>query len=156
MTSHAPKCAPIPPARVAEIRRRMIAAGCSATEVRSLVSNVAHANRERSQANALRAVTDAILRAESKPRPLSMDATIDPSLVPKIELREAARTGHLDEHTRALYDAQPDQPDDSRYRPCHLDSTLRGAGRATGATAAAVKRGHTVTNWQHAAQEQAS
>ena len=44
-------------------------------------------------------------------------------------------------------------PDDSRFRPRHVDSTLRGAARATGQTAAAVRRGTTVTDWQHAERD---
>lgn len=48
-----------------------------------------------------------------------------------------------------LFDRQPEQPDDARYRPQHVDSVLRGAGRAVGETAAAVKRGRTVTAWQY-------
>lgn len=40
-------------------------------------------------------------------------------------------------------------PDDTGYRPSGPDSTLVGVARATGETAAAVKRGSTLTKWQH-------
>lgn len=41
------------------------------------------------------------------------------------------------------------QVDDSKHRPAHIDPLLKGAARVTGQTAAAVKRGRTVTKYQH-------
>ena len=43
--------------------------------------------------------------------------------------------------------------DDSKHRPTSVDPLLKGAGRATGQTAAAVKRGKTMTKYQHQATE---
>lgn len=54
---------------------------------------------------------------------------------------------------RELYAAQPEQPDDRRYRPGYVDPLLRGSARATGQTATAVRSGRTVTDWQHTERE---
>jgi hypothetical protein len=40
-------------------------------------------------------------------------------------------------------------PDDTGFRPTRSDSLLTGAARATGETAAAVKRRRTIPKWQH-------
>lgn len=40
-------------------------------------------------------------------------------------------------------------PKDTSHRPRHVDPLLRGAARATGHTATAVKRGTTITEYQH-------
>lgn len=40
-------------------------------------------------------------------------------------------------------------PNDSKHRPAPVDPLLRGAARATGETARAVKRGSTVAKWQY-------
>ena len=40
-------------------------------------------------------------------------------------------------------------PDDTGYRPASVPKELIGPARATGATAAAVRRGKTITKWQH-------
>lgn len=50
---------------------------------------------------------------------------------------------------RILYKEAKPQPDDRRYRPTSPPAELRGAGRATGETAAAVRAGKTITKWQH-------
>lgn len=52
-----------------------------------------------------------------------------------------------------LHDQAPAQLDDRGYRPKHVDATLRGAARATGQAAKAIRRGSTVTGWQHAERE---
>lgn len=39
--------------------------------------------------------------------------------------------------------------DDSKHRPTSVDPLLRGAARATGETARAVRRGSTVAKWQY-------
>lgn len=44
---------------------------------------------------------------------------------------------------------EPADLDDSAYQPTHVDPLLKGAARATGQTAAAVKRGRTITKHQH-------
>ena len=45
-------------------------------------------------------------------------------------------------------------PDDRKYRPTHVDSTLRGVGRATGTTAQVIKSRKTVTKWQYQERNQ--
>jgi hypothetical protein len=40
-------------------------------------------------------------------------------------------------------------PDDTRFRPTSTPKELVGPGRATGASAAAIRRGKTITKWQH-------
>lgn len=40
-------------------------------------------------------------------------------------------------------------PNDKGYQPTRHDSVLTGVGRATGATAKAVKRGKTITKYEH-------
>jgi hypothetical protein len=52
---------------------------------------------------------------------------------------------------RVVLSQLPDLPtvDDSGYRPSRPDSLLTGTGRATGETAAAVKRRRTIPKWQH-------
>lgn len=41
------------------------------------------------------------------------------------------------------------QLDDTGFKPTSVDSVLRGAGRATGETARAVKRRRTTAKWEH-------
>lgn len=62
---------------------------------------------------------------------------------------EAAEYG-IEAARRMAYERTPGQPDDSGYKPRSVDPPLKGQGRATGQAAAAVKRGRTVTAWQHA------
>jgi hypothetical protein len=57
--------------------------------------------------------------------------------------------GQLDAH----HDRHHTRPDDRGYRPNPGDPLLRGAARATGATARAVKRRTTITRYQHRRQE---
>lgn len=40
-------------------------------------------------------------------------------------------------------------PDDTRYRPTSTPKELVGPARATGLSAAAIRRGKTITKWQH-------
>lgn len=72
----------------------------------------------------------------------------------RYEFEHAVRIHGLDAARQMAYDRQPDQPDDRGYRPTHVDSILTGTARATGQTAAAVRRGRTVTKWQHDEREE--
>ena len=56
-------------------------------------------------------------------------------------------TTRADRITKETWDRL--NPNDSTYRPRPADSTLRGAGRATGQTAAAIRRGRTITQHEH-------
>lgn len=47
------------------------------------------------------------------------------------------------------YGEDYEQPSDKGFRPAKVDSILNGVGRAIGQTAKAVKRGKTVTKYQH-------
>lgn len=58
-----------------------------------------------------------------------------------VNLEELDRI-HNETHTTS-------SPDDRRYKPDLGDPLLRGAARATGATAAAAKRRRTLTKYQH-------
>lgn len=108
-----------------ELRRRLRAAGLPEDEVTARVLEL-QARRDRAK----------------------NDPTITPELRAKIELIEAQRAGILRAKTRKLYDAQPEQPDDTSYRPRSVDSTLKGAGRATGDTAKSIQRGRALTKWE--------
>jgi hypothetical protein len=59
------------------------------------------------------------------------------------------RAGH--EHAQTVVHGASgyQTPDDSRYRPTPILPELRGTARATGQTATAVKRGRTLTKFQH-------
>lgn len=74
--------------------------------------------------------------------------------------REHARAAELAAATeasaRALAQAQAEEeiyrqlsPNDSAFRPSLPDSLLRGAARATGETARAVRRGRTLTRFEY-------
>lgn len=80
-----------------------------------------------------------------------------PSTIDRVEKRRFSilvqRLGSREAAAEYLFSTQPDQPDDRSYRPRHIDPVLRGAARATGQTAAAVRRGRTVTDWQHDERE---
>ncbi len=62
------------------------------------------------------------------------------------------RVRDVENHMRRL-EARTDDayvtPDDRGYRPSRVDPVLSGAARATGETAKAVRRGKTITAWQH-------
>lgn len=53
------------------------------------------------------------------------------------------------ERERAAANAPLEDPDDTKYRPVHHDPLTVGIARATGETAKAVRRGSTITGWQH-------
>lgn len=76
--------------------------------------------------------------------------------IERYEFEHLVRVHGLDEARQIVYDRQPDQPDDRRYRPKRTDPTLTGAARATGQTAAAVRRGRTVTKWQHEREDRSA
>lgn len=66
-----------------------------------------------------------------------------------------ARLQRLAEQEAELYQAQRHtsdpiaSPDDSRYRPARPDPLTVGAGRVSGETAKAVRRGKTITAWEY-------
>lgn len=79
-------------------------------------------------------------------------------------LTEALIEAHLDDYVymsiakrledpaaahRLVFGDSYSSPDDTRYRPTSTPKELTGPGRATVATAAAVRRGKTITKWQH-------
>jgi SOS response regulatory protein OraA/RecX len=69
-----------------------------------------------------------------------------------------ARVISLTDEERARLQAQQDrfwanQPDDKGYRPKRIDSLTQGDARASGATALAVRRGKTLTKWEHEQME---
>ncbi len=60
----------------------------------------------------------------------------------------ARRHGSVEAAAAIRYSEQPEQPDDSAYRPRPVDSTLRGAARATGDTAKSIRRGRGLALWE--------
>lgn len=84
---------------------------------------------------------------------LESDTACDPELIDAAveQLRWRQLVERHGERVAAemAYASQPDQPDDSRFRPSPVPPELRGAGRAVGESARAVRAGKTVTKWQH-------
>jgi len=123
----------------------LYASGCSRGEVCNLMASLARAAKAVRREGALTMIER---RVEELASPLLTDERLA-----RFRLAVANIRGETEQYTRALYDAQPDQPDDSRYKPAHIDSILTGTARATGQTAAAVRSGRTVTKWQHDERE---
>lgn len=121
------------------LQRALYASGCSRGEVCNLMASLARAARLVRREGALTAIE----------RRVEELACAHPDVLARFRLAVANIRGETEQYTRALYDAQPDQPDDRGYRPTHVDPILQGTARATGQTAAAVRRGRTVTKWQH-------
>ena len=72
---------------------------------------------------------------------------MDEGLMLQMFIRDATtRWGAV--RAREMYAGSPDAPDDPGYHPTRRDPLLTGVARATGETAAAVKRGRSVTRWQ--------
>src|SRR5262245_9768159 len=71
---------------------------------------------------------------------------MEPALVEKlVAKRRDAQAAKRDE----LFGSLPPLKDDRAYLPDYVDPVLKGVARATGETAKAVKRGKTITKWQH-------
>lgn len=71
----------------------------------------------------------------------------------QVEIHGEAEARRRAEHTLRHDEYWSGRTNDSKYRPDHVPAELRGAARATGQTADAVRRGHTVTGWQHAERD---
>lgn len=76
---------------------------------------------------------------------------IDRAVDRLVAQQEAARRAgvNLEELDRIHNETHASNPDDRRYKPDLGDPLLRGAARATGATATAARRRRTLTKYQH-------
>lgn len=141
-----------------DLRRRLRAEGLSADEIDWRVAEY-QAERRRAGIDGVpgpkaqnppgKRAKNKLAWAETERLAAERDiAQLDPALRAKLALIDAERAGLREQKARALYAAQPEQPDDTKYRPRHVDSTLKGAARATGDAAKSIRRGRALTKWE--------
>lgn len=63
---------------------------------------------------------------------------------------KAQRQRERDAHAAAMAKEEEKlYPSDAGYKPKRIDSTLQGAGRATGKTAESIRKGRALTKYEH-------
>lgn len=80
--------------------------------------------------------------------------TLEAKGIPEAEILRASERMRLDQQAerdimRTWLDTPRAELDDTGYRPTSPDPLTTGVARATGETAAAVRRGRTITKHQH-------
>lgn len=77
------------------------------------------------------------------------DRMVDDLVLREMLTRYDADTAYRMVFGRDAYNS----PNDNAFRPTSVPAELRGTARATGQTATAVRKGQTVTDWQHAERD---
>jgi SOS response regulatory protein OraA/RecX len=105
--------------------------------------------QQRSMARARRNASESRRQLKKKLRASGMSEELIERIIERKRFEQLARRhGSVEAAAQIRYAEQPEQPNDSAYRPRHIDSTLRGAGRASGDTAKSIRRGRALASWE--------